>query len=66
MTNAFSLPEMQRLCDKAYTSKTVVEHIVLSNNMNWKAFLEPLCIPTKQFVAGMLKVFLHILCLSKL
>ena len=54
--NAFSLPEMMRLCDAAYKTKSVVEHVVLQNNMNWHDFLEPLFINEQQFVSGILQV----------
>jgi hypothetical protein len=54
--NAFSLPVMMRLCDEAYKTKSVVEHIVLTNNMNWNDFIGSLAIPKTQLVAGINEV----------
>jgi len=50
--NAFSLPKMQKLCDAAFTQscgkKLKIEHILVENNLNWKDYVEPLCISKAQ------------------
>jgi len=54
--NAFSLPKMQRICDDAYRTKSVLSHHVLSNNFAWSDWIHPHVIPKGQFTAGILAV----------
>ena len=54
--HAFSLLKLQALCDKAYSTKSIVQHLVMDNSCNWTEFMKPLVIPKEQFVAGISQV----------
>ena len=58
MNNAFSLPKLQRLCDRAYKKNAVLEHIEITNNFDWYAFMEPFVLPKSHYVGGITKVCL--------
>jgi hypothetical protein len=48
--------KLQRLCDAAYKSKSVIEHVVIENNFDWNKFMEPLVLSKETYSSGMLKV----------
>ena len=54
-----SLPVMQELCNNAYSTKGIIEQLVLTNNLNWKDFLKPLVLNKANLVSGMEKVRFH-------
>ena len=54
--NALSLPKMQRICNDAYRTKSVVSHTVLTNNFAWQDWLAPHVIPKTLMAAGITKV----------
>ena len=56
MNNALSLPKMQRICNDAYRTKSVVSHTVLTNNFAWQDWLAPHVIPKTMMAAGITKV----------
>jgi hypothetical protein len=47
---------MQALCNDAYKMRSVIEHVVIDNNLDWKKFLEPLVLKKEGFKSGMLLV----------
>ena len=56
--NAFSLPEMMNLCTASYVKRGVLEHVVVSNILNFEPWLSELCIPKTQFRSGIQTVSL--------
>ena len=54
--HALSLPKLQKICDDAYTSKTIISHTVLENNFAWWDWLEPHVIKSTLFNSGLAKV----------
>jgi len=54
--NALSLPKMQKICDDAYRTKSVISHTVLTNNLDWYGWVTPHCVPKSLMASGLLKV----------
>lgn len=54
--NALSLPKLQAICNAAYKTKSVISHMVLENNFDWKSWLEPHCLSKATFTTGLNKV----------
>ena len=57
--NALSLPKLQRICNDAYKTKSVISHTVLENNLAWFDWLEPYVVPKSLMASGLLKVRLR-------
>ena len=54
--NGFSLPKLQKLCNDAYKTRSIVEHIVMENNCDWYEYVKDFVYSKDMFVAGIKKV----------